>query len=573
MTDSATVDGGHDKVMELGDAVRQYVDPGMTLHLAFSGGRPNATVMEVVRQFEGLDPGFTISAHGLISVQHALVGAGLVDRVITSFAGENYPAPRPSGVFRDALAEGRIDVENWSMWSLTARLMAGAMGLPRFPVRSLAGSSMQEEHQGVRLWQEDGDPSCVQVAALRPDLVLVHGVVADHFGNVVTAAPFGEGSWGALAAKRGVLATVEEVIPPDELRQYNALVRIPGHLVRAVCRVPYGGHPYGLHNPGVPGVRSYVEDDNAIASVARAARKVDTFAEWRREWIHSVPNHAEYLRRIGEHRLFQLIGSAHPDSWQLEHADTDLGPAATPGEALTVMTARMIAERVRQHAYETVLAGIGFANLAGWVAAEAMRAEGRPVKLLAEAGMFDYLPRPGEPYVFANRNQPTCSWLTDVTTVLGALVGGQSTSCLGVLGAGQVDQEGNLNSTMGRGGRFLIGSGGANDIATCADETIVTVPHDPERLVERVSYITAPGHRITTMVTTEAVLEKVAGRFVMTRYLDPDDGTPPDATVRGIRERTGWSLEVAREPVAEPPPTMEELACLRPFDPERVFLR
>lgn len=561
----------HSKVMDLPAAVRELVRPGMAIHLAFSGGRPNATVMEIVRQFDGTDPGFELSAHGVISVQHALVSSGLVRRVVTSFAGENYPAPRPSGVFREALDEGRIELENWSMWSLTVRLMAGALGLPSLPVRSLIGSSMEEEHRGTRAWHVDGDPTSIQVAAYRPELVLVHGVAADPLGNVVTAAPFGEGSWGALAARTGVLATVEEVVPTEELRHHNALVRIPGHLVRAVCRVPFGGHPYGLFNPGVARVRSYVEDERAIAEIAKAAREHATFADWIREWIHDADDHDGYLRKVGDERLSTLVGRAHPDSWELEQPAIE-DRAATPEETMTVVTARLVADRVREHGYATVLAGIGLANLAGWLAADVLRAEGRHVDLLAEAGMFGYLPRPGEPYVFANRNQPTCAWLTDVTTVLGALVGGRATTCLGVLGAGQVDARGNINSTRGHGGRFLLGSGGANDIATCADETIVTLPHDAKRLVPEVAYTTAPGGRVRTIVTTEAVLERVDGRFVLTRYVHSGGGRPADDVVRSVRQRTGWDLAVAREPVAEPPPSPSELATLRPFDPNRIFL-
>jgi glutaconate CoA-transferase subunit B len=125
---------------------------------------------------------------------------------------------------------------------------------------------------------------------------------------------------------------------------------------------------------------------------------------------------------------------------------------------------------------------------------------------------------------------------------------------------------------MGHGGQFLLGSGGANDIATCADETIVTLPQDPQRLVPHVSYVTAPGDHVRTIVTTEAVLERGDDGFVLTRYLDPADGTSSDALLRGVRERTGWDLTVARQPVAEPPPTAVELAGLRAFDPQRVFL-
>lgn len=68
---------------------------------------------------------------------------------------------------------------------------------------------------------------------------------------------------------------------------------------------------------------------------------------------------------------------------------------------------------------------------------------------------------------------------------------------LGLLSAAQVDRYGNLNSTeLRRDGRpplRLVGSGGANDIASLVRDTVILMPHDRRRFVERVDFVTSPG--------------------------------------------------------------------------------
>ena len=69
---------------------------------------------------------------------------------------------------------------------------------------------------------------------------------------------------------------------------------------------------------------------------------------------------------------------------------------------------------------------------------------------------------------------------------------------VGFLGAAEVDVYGNINTTIIGGdyrhpGKRLPGSGGANDIASSARSTVIMCPHRPERLVERVQYVTSPG--------------------------------------------------------------------------------
>lgn len=585
--DYAVADGPDvDKVMPLAEAIRRFIRPGTALHVAYSDARPNAALLEIARQFDGTSPELVLSTSGLVSVQHALVTRGLVRRVITSFAGENYPAPRPNPLFQQAVADGRVEVECWSLYTLIAQLVGGALGVEFFPVNSLRDSDLEREHLGQRYARIDGafdgDQTVGVVRSYRPDVTLVQAVAADRYGNTIMAAPFGEAMWGSLAAKDGVVVCAERIVDTQTIRAHSQMVTIPGHVVRAVCEVPFGSHPYGLYNAGLPGVDSYAEDHDFIIDLQRITQDPAAFDAWIDEWVTGTGSHDGYLRKLGVSRLARLRGEASPSIWavapsdellQPDGAGPDGGPRpATDTERMVVTASRVLADRIRQRGHQAVLAGVGYSNLAAWLAARTLRETGGSVELMAEIGMFGYDPRPGEPFIFALRNLPTCSLLADVMTVLGTFVGGPATQCVGAVGAGQIDQAGRINSTWTADGRYLVGSGGANDIASTAAELVVTIKHGPGRLVEKVPYVTTPGDRVHAIVTTEGVLERVGDEFELVSYYPRDGESEADAVVR-IRAATGWPLKVSDRLKKEPPPTPRELRTIRQFDPRRTFLR
>ena len=70
------------KVMPLAEAVRTFVRPGMSLYFGGAWAFPNAAMFEIVRQFVGRDPGFTLilSTAGAASAGPFLA-AGLARRL------------------------------------------------------------------------------------------------------------------------------------------------------------------------------------------------------------------------------------------------------------------------------------------------------------------------------------------------------------------------------------------------------------------------------------------------------------------------------------------------------------
>lgn len=566
------------KVMALEDAIRAHVQPGMMLHFAYSEGRPMAASNALVRVFAGTRPGFTLVSSGLVANQTALVTEEIVKRLIVSFVGENYPTPAPNPLLQAAIDSGAVEIESNSLLVLSQRLTAGAYGFPFALTRSLRGSAMEENESYRRIPDPFGSGEEVgAVAALVPDITFVHGLAADEAGNILISPPFGEADIAAYAARKGVIASVERIVPTSDLRRYPALVKIPADRVLSISVAPVGCHPYAIYNPTDLDIPAYVEDARAFHDIRVAIRDEAAFRQWTQDWILGVPNHAAYLEKLGADRLDMLRGRAWGDAWAdgITQADLDRLSAIEGYDAremMVVASARMVAKKVRDDGRRIVEAGVGFANLAAWLAVHRLQhEEGIDAELVAEIGLYGYMPKPGEPFIFSNRNLPSVKSMVGVEAVLGFQVGGRHNNCIAIIGAGQIDPAGNINSTRASDGRYLVGSGGANDITSAAADVIAVSQQSRHRLVPELPYITSPGDTVSTLVTDLGVYEKQDGRLVLTQYF-PRPGEDRDATIAHIRARCGWELEISETLTATEPPDPDDLLRLRLFDIRNEFL-
>src|SRR5580658_3086189 len=252
--------------------------------------RWTAGARELARQFWGTDPGFTLVMTSLGALGGAFFRGGLVKKVVTTYSGNSFPTYTPNPIFRKAYESGEVEVEHWSILTLAQRMEAAARGLPGMVTGSLVGSSMAD-NEAFSVVESPFGPLGV-LAPLAPDVALVHAALADRDGNLVFSEPLLEGVWGAWAARRGVVATVEKVV--DNLHGLGHRVRVPGHRVLAVVEAPFGAHPGGCYAPGLP-VRSYGEDI-AYWNLAAAAAAKGTFDEFAEKWVLEPSTHDDYLR-------------------------------------------------------------------------------------------------------------------------------------------------------------------------------------------------------------------------------------------------------------------------------------
>jgi glutaconate CoA-transferase subunit B len=157
---------------------------------------------------------------------------------------------------------------------------------------------------------------------------------------------------------------------------------------------------------------------------------------------------------------------------------------------------------------------------------------------------------------------------------------------VGFLGAAEVDRFGNLNTIWGqRDGRTirLPGAGGACDIACLAQRTVVLLPHDKGRLVERVAHITSPGYgrgdgwRRTQGLPARSGPSAVITTLGILRFTADGEAflaaVHPGVRVEEVLSNTGWTLHVADNVGETPAPTPEELAAIRKLDSTGVWTK
>lgn len=151
---------------------------------------------------------------------------------------------------------------------------------------------------------------------------------------------------------------------------------------------------------------------------------------------------------------------------------------------------------------------------------------------------------------------------------------------IGFLGGAEIDRYGALNTTRVHAGASVIrlpGSGGACDIACLADRTVLVMPHEPRRFVDRVAYTTSPGHARDgtrrrdhpapgggpdVLVTSKATFGFDATGELVLRTLHPG------VTVEEVKSDFPWDLQTDGTPGRTQPPDPSTLGLIREFDPD-----
>jgi glutaconate CoA-transferase, subunit B len=241
---------------------------------------------------------------------------------------------------------------------------------------------------------------------------------------------------------------------------------------------------------------------------------------------------------------------------------------ATPQERMTIAGSRLLEDR------RVVFAGVG-APLEASVLAKRLHAP--DLTIVLEGGSIGPRMVPGMLPVSTNemRGNHDASMLAPITDIF--LFAQRGWMDYGFVGAGQIDQFGNVNTSyIGDPDRpkvRLPGSGGANDIVSSCREIFIMTRHERRRFVDRVDFITSPGYlsgpearrraglvrsRPVAVVTDLALLgfDEATGRLRL-------DALQAGVTEDEVAESTGFELLRADEVDELPAPTLQELGELR----------
>ena len=255
-----------------------------------------------------------------------------------------------------------------------------------------------------------------------------------------------------------------------------------------------------------------------------------------------------------------------------------------PREDVYTAQELMVAAASREiHDGELVFVGMRLPMLAYGVARNTHAPSARA---LFELGLMRDQPAPG--FLGTMGDPPNVAgalWATRMSNVMALMAQGEVD--LGFIGGAEVDRFGNLNTSYIGGAQRpatkLPGSGGGADISILSRRWVTLMSHERRRLVDRVSYVTSPGHgdgpgwrqRLglpgggpAAVVTTLAVLRFPEGGGEA--YLA---SVHPGHTVEEVQAETGWDLAVAPDVGTTPAPTEEELAQIRRLDPEGFWTR
>ncbi|MCU0561840.1 MAG: ketoacid-CoA transferase [Desulfobacterales bacterium] len=157
---------------------------------------------------------------------------------------------------------------------------------------------------------------------------------------------------------------------------------------------------------------------------------------------------------------------------------------------------------------------------------------------------------------------------------------------VGILGAAQIDKFGNLNSTVV--GDYahpkvrFSGSGGAADVASFVDRTIIFMQHERRKFVSKVDYLTSPGWldgpagRRRAGLTGSGPSAVISNLAVMGFDADSREmfleAYFPGTTPQAVLDHMEFSVDLSRARELEPP-TAAELKILREIvDPQRLIL-
>jgi glutaconate CoA-transferase subunit A len=281
------------KVVTMAEAVGRHVADGarVALGCALEPAIPFAFVHELVRQRRR-----DLRLVGPISdvAFDLLIGAGCVAEIDAAWVG-NVSAGL-AHCYRRAMEQGiprSITVRDHSNFSIGLSLMAGALGAPYIPTRSLLGSDTARANGTFREATSPFDGSKILlIPAIEPDVTVIAVQRSDEDGNAQLWGPWGVSQEAALAAK-AVIVVADELADRNVVRADPNRTIVPAFKAAAVVVQPGACHPSPLQD-------RYGRDHEFFHEYHRATRTVDGFDAWLREWVIDVPDHDAYLAKLGD---------------------------------------------------------------------------------------------------------------------------------------------------------------------------------------------------------------------------------------------------------------------------------
>jgi len=301
------------KVMTLEEAVSRFVTDGCSVaYGAVAGREPMAVSYEIVRQRK---KDLTHITDTTIDAAEVLIAGGSLKKLECAYiwigvvgSGHNY---------RRAMEEGiphYLEIEEYSNYACSMRFMAGALGLPYMPTKSLLSSDIITHNPRIKILDDPyGSGPLALVPAAQPDVAFIHVQRADEEGNSQIWGMIGNDDNISRAAKR-VVITCEEIIPTKEIRKIPNMTVIPSYCVSAVVEVPFCSHP-------LPVSGYYWMDIPFRREMVTASKSREGIVSCMDEWIHGLKDFDAYKGKVGWERLAR-VRQMEFDNYRIPHIVT-----------------------------------------------------------------------------------------------------------------------------------------------------------------------------------------------------------------------------------------------------------
>jgi glutaconate CoA-transferase subunit A len=150
------------KICSLNEAVREYVHDGDCVYAAgFTHLIPFAAGHEIIRQGR---KNLVLARATPDLIYDQMVAAGCARKLIFSYLGN--PGVGSLRIIRKEIEVGRVEIEEYSHFSMISRLQAGACGLPFMPMNPTAAGHLEKANPKYRMWPSS--TSSVQMLMATP---------------------------------------------------------------------------------------------------------------------------------------------------------------------------------------------------------------------------------------------------------------------------------------------------------------------------------------------------------------------------------------------------------------------
>jgi glutaconate CoA-transferase subunit B len=247
----------------------------------------------------------------------------------------------------------------------------------------------------------------------------------------------------------------------------------------------------------------------------------------------------------------------------------------TPFELMAVAGARELKDG------EIVAVGLGLPMIASFLA---KRTHAPNISILFELGVVDPEPVHTGVGLADPRVWYRAKILSSFVDMLGTVLH-RGLVDVGFLGGLETDAYGNLNTTLigdpqGKY-RHFTGSGGANDLASSANRTIIIIRHEARKISEAVAFITSPGYLRGGGEREAAGLRGGPSRVITDKAILDFDPTSkhmrlesihPGTTLEDVLAATGFTPIVPEHIPTTAHPTSEQVRLIREvIDPEGMY--